>query len=205
MSIRRCVAATIAAAVVASGALAGCGDDEAEPADSGLPAESELTESASEISPSTDGPTPTDPTPSGPQEPPLPAAAKAPGKAGAKAFVAHYIELLNYAQHTGDGTSLLRYGPSCSLCRSQARFATTTYRRGGWFRGGDWKPDPRTWLILPSGPGYFVAVNIDTAPGSELSKRGGKVTEFEADQLRINFLLKRGESTWLVRRIGTPS
>lgn len=185
--------------------LSGCGDD-AEPPDSGLPARSELTESATTSTlPSVSGPSPSDPTRSGRAEPTLPVAAEAPGKAGAKAFVAYYIKLLNYAQHTGDGAPLLEYGPNCRLCRSQATFAAKTYRRGGWFKGGDWRPDPQTWLVLPSGPGYFVAVNVDTASGSQLPRRGDDVTTFKADRLRINLLLRRSADTWQVRRLGSPS
>jgi hypothetical protein len=191
---------------VASGALSGCSDDEAEPPDSGLPAKSELTESTqTSTPPSVTGPSSSDPTRSGREEPPLPAAAKAPGKAGARAFVAYYIRLLNYASHTGDGAPLLQYGPNCRLCKSQAKFAAKTYRRGGWFKGGDWRPDPRTWLVLPSGHGYFVAVNVDTASGRQLSKRGDEVTTFEADHLRISLLLRRSRPTWQVRRLGSPS
>lgn len=203
MSIRHGVVAAVAVAVATSGVLSGCSEADSEPPDSGLPAESELTESPT--SPNATEPSASDSTPSGPQEPHLPAAAKAPGKAGAKAFVAYYIRLLNYAQHTGDGAPLLRYGPNCSLCKSQARFAAATYRSGGWFKGGDWRPDPRAWLILPSGPGYFVAVTVDTDSGRELRRRDGDIKRFKADRLRINALLKRTKASWLVRRMGGAS
>ena len=203
MSIRHGVVAAVAVAVATSGALSGCSDADSDPPDSGLPAESELTDSPT--SPNPTEASPTDPNLSGPQEPRLPADARAPGKAGAKAFVAYYIRLLNYASHTGDGAPLLQYGPNCRLCKSQAKFAASTYRRGGWFKGGDWHPDPRSWLILPSGPGYFVAVTVDTDSGRERQRRKGEVRSFEADQLRINALLKRKPSSWQVRRMGTPS
>lgn len=198
VSIRRCVAATIAAAVVATGALSGCGDDEAEPADSGLPAESELTESAPETSPDTSDPTPSDPTPSGPQEPPLPAAAKAPGKAGAKAFVAYYIELLNYASWTGDTESLHRYGQGCRGCRADADLFQRTYRNDGWFKGGEWTPVPSSWIVLPRKPGYFVGVNIDAAKGLQRRRQGGEVTRFLADRIHRDFHLTRDGQAWRI-------
>ena len=198
VSIRRCVAATIAAAVAATGAMSGCGDDEAEPADSGLPAESELTESAPEISPSTAGPTPTDPTPSGPQEPPLPAAAKAPGKAGAKAFVAYYIELLNYASWTGDTDAIRTYGKGCRGCRADAGFFEGIYQRGGWIKGGRWTPVPGSWIVLPRHPGYFVGVNIDSAKARQRVRKRAQVERVLRERLHRDFHLVRDGSHWNV-------
>jgi Family of unknown function (DUF6318) len=202
VSIRRSVVTAVTAGLVAALSVGGCSDDEPKVHDSGLPPESELTESNG---PSPTEPSPTDPSPTGPQEPPLPDAAKAPGKAGAKAFVAYYIRLLNYASHTGDGALLLRYGPSCRVCRSQADFAERLYGRGGWYRGGAWRPDNRTWLVLSSGSGYFVAVNVDTAAGRQLPRRDAEISRFAADRLRLNFLLKPSSRAWQVSRLVTPS
>jgi Family of unknown function (DUF6318) len=204
VSIRRSVAATIAAAVVATGALSGCGDDEGEPADSGLPAESELTDSAPEISPGTADPTPSDPTPSGPPEPPLPAAAKAPGRAGAKAFVAYYIELLNYASWTGDTDALRKQDSNCRGCMDYVRLFESTYKNGGWFKDGAWSPNSRTWFIEASGNGFFVAVTVDAAKGLQCPRRSAEVTRFLADRYRLNFLLSRDGDEWQMKRLGTP-
>jgi Family of unknown function (DUF6318) len=198
VSIRRSVVSAFAATLAVGGALAGCSDDSDGPPDSGLPSESEATEST----PTTD-PSPTEPT--GPQPPPLPEAATAPGKAGAKAFVAYYIRLLNYASHTGDGAPLLEYGPNCRVCKSQANFASKLYRKGGWYRGGAWRPDNHTWLVLPSGKGYFVAVNVDTAAGRQLPGRDAETSRFAADRLRLNFLVMPSAKAWQVSRLVTPA
>jgi hypothetical protein len=205
VSIRRCVAATIAAAVVATGALAGCSDDEAEPADSGLPAASELTESAPAISPETSDPTPSDPTPSGAQEPPLPVAAKAPGKAGAKAFVAYYIKLLNYASWTGDTELLHRYGPRCAGCKAYVNLYERTYGRGGWFKRGGWTPSANSWLVLSKNPGVLIDVKIEASAGRQLLRRGAQVTRFLTDQYQLDFHLIRAADAWRVTRLETPA
>jgi hypothetical protein len=199
VSIRRGVVTAVAAVLVAVGALPGCSDDASDPPDSSLPSKSETTDPTSPTEPS-----PTRPSPTGPQAPTLPAAAKADSKQGAKAFVAYYIKLLNYASLTGDGSPLLEYGPRCRVCRSEAKFYAKTYRNGGWFKGGAWTPDPRTWFITPSGRGFFVAVNVDSAPGQQRVRRGGKVTHFGADQLRINAQLSRDGSTWQIYGLSTP-
>jgi uncharacterized protein DUF6318 len=198
--------ATIAAAILAGGALSGCGDDDAEPPDSGLPAKSELTGSTpTSTVPSVTGQSPTDPTRSGRPEPTLPAAARAPGKAGAKAFVAYYIKLLNYAQHTGETNGLRRYGPSCHGCKVYARLAEKTYRNGGWFQGGAWTPDPRTWFVDQSGSGYFVAVSVDAAAGRQLPRKGGEVTRFLANTYRLNLQVEATNQGWQVARLESPT
>jgi Family of unknown function (DUF6318) len=205
VSTRHCVAATIAAAVVASGALSGCSDDEAEPPDSGLPAKSELTESTqTSTPPSVTGPSSSDPTRSGREEPPLPAAAKAPGKAGARAFVAYYIRLLNYASWTGDTTALRARGRGCGGCVDYARLFEKTYQNGGWFKGGAWAPVPRTWFIASSGNRFFLAVHVNAAKGLQRPRRGADVTRFLADRYRLNFLLAPHGESWRMKTLGTP-
>jgi hypothetical protein len=202
VSIRRTVVTTMTAALIVVAVLTGCSDDEKEPPDSGLPSKTETTDPTTPASSTT--PTPTEPSATGPQPPALPAAAKADTKQGAQAFVAYYIKLLNYASLTGDGSSLLKYGPQCRVCKSEARFYDKTYRNGGWFKGGIWTPDPRTWFITPSGRGFFVAVNVDTAPGKQRVRRGGEVTRFRADRLRINAQITRDGNRWQVSSLSTP-
>jgi len=202
VSIRHGVVAAVAVAVASSGALSGCSDADSEPSDSGLPAESELTETPT--SPSPDDASPTDPAPSGPQEPRLPAAAKAPGKAGAKAFVAYYIRLLNYASHTGETASLGKFGSRCGGCMDYVRLYESTYKNGGWIKRGNWVPDPRTWFIAASGNGYFVAVHVDAAAGLQRPRRSSETTRFLADRYRLNFLLADKDRGWRMKSLGTP-
>ena len=196
MSIRHGVVAAVAVAVATSGALSGCSNTDSEPPDSGLPAKSELTDSPTAPSPT--GASPTDSTPSGPQEPRLPAAARAPGKAGAKAFVAYYIRLLNYASWTGDTDAVRSQGKGCRGCRADASLFESTYRNGGWFKGGKWKPVRGSWIVLPRHPGYFVGVNIDAAKGKQKTRHGSHVTRFRVDRIHRDFHLIRSEQAWRV-------
>lgn len=205
MSTRRCVAATIAAAIVATGMLSGCGDDDQEPPDSGLPAKSELTESTpTSTLPSATGTSPTDPTRSGRDEPPLPAAAQAPGKAGAKAFVAYYIKLLNYAQHTGEIAPIKEYGQACHHCMAFARLAQSTYQDGGWFRGGTWTPVPGSWLVFRSGRGFLVGLNLDVAASRQRATTDGKVQDYPAERIGRDFRLVNDGTTWRVISMKEP-
>ena len=105
-------------AVVAALVLTGCGD------------------SADPASPPRASPTSTS-SPSVSAAPSLPPAAAAHTKAGAIAFVRHYIALINYSQATGDVTALDRVeATNCSSCRSVRKQLTKMYRAGGWIRGG---------------------------------------------------------------------
>jgi hypothetical protein len=103
--------------------LAACGGDDSPPPKAG-PSRTATTPSAT--------PSPTPPT--------LPAAAKANTKAGAKAFVRHYVDLINYAQSTGDLRPLESVEmPTCKSCQSVARYSNSIYVGGGKIVGGDWR------------------------------------------------------------------
>ena len=196
MSIRHGVVAAVAVAVASSGALSGCSDADSDPPDSGLPAESELTESPT--SPNPTEPSSTGSTPSGPQEPHLPAAASRPGKAGAKAFVAYYIRLLNYASWTGDTDAVRSYGQGCRGCRADAGFFEGIYEHGGQIRGGRWSPVPGSWVVLRRHPGYFLGVNIDSAKGTQLRRKGAEAKRVLAERLHRDFHLVRDGDHWNV-------
>jgi hypothetical protein len=199
VSIRHSVVSAMAAALVAGASLAGCSDDSDDPPDSGLPAESEVTEPTS-------SPTDSEPTePTGPRPPQLPDAATAPGKAGAKAFVAYYIRLLNYASWTGDTQALRSRAPDCTGCGSYARLYEKTYRNGGWFKGGAWTPIESSWLILTKNPGILIDVKVDSAKGRQLLRRGAQRTRFLADVYQLDFHLSMTAEVWRITRLETPA
>ena len=98
-------------------ALAGCGG--ADPAASDPPS----------VSPS--------PSPTGPTAPALPRAARQHTKAGAIAFVRHYIDLINYAQASGDVAVVSSASVAgCSSCNSTNRYLHRLHASGGQLVGG---------------------------------------------------------------------
>jgi Family of unknown function (DUF6318) len=196
VSIRHGVVAAVAVAFATSGALSGCSEADSEPPDSGLPAESELTDSPA--SPSPTEPSSTGSTPSRPREPRLPAAAKAPGKAGAKAFVAYYIRLLNYASWTGDTDAVRSYGKGCRGCGADAGFFEGIYDHGGRIIGGRWSPVPGSWVVLHRHPGYFLGVNIDSAKGTQIRRKSAETKRVLAERLHRDFHLVRDGEHWNV-------
>lgn len=89
--------------------------------------------------------------------PVMPEEAKADSKAGAIAFVQHYVELLNYAQGTGDTVPLIALsGSGCRSCTRVRDAIDEIYDSGGRITGGNLelkidlafaKPDMNGWSI----------------------------------------------------------
>jgi len=68
----------------------------------------------------------------------MPDAAKAHTKAGAKAFVKYFWEVVNYAQATGDTESIAALSdPSCVGCSAGIDSIDRVYEKGGWISGGE--------------------------------------------------------------------
>src|SRR3954453_2948158 len=74
-----------------------------------------------------------------PTPPVMPAAAKEKTKAGAVAFVRHYIDALNFAQSTGKVETLAELESStCGSCKSVRDDLSKLYQSGGHLKGGQW-------------------------------------------------------------------
>ena len=103
--------------------LAGCSDDDPEPA----PAP-----------PSSEPASPSTTAASGPTPPEMPDAAKGTDAAAAEAFVRFYWDTVNYAQETGDLTGLQSLSSeACDACRGGLRYLEDVFDRNGTIEGGD--------------------------------------------------------------------
>lgn len=72
-----------------------------------------------------------------PTEPALPGAAKEATERGARAFIAYYWDLINYAQVTGDVRALKRVSaPGCRGCAEGTVGIENVYSDGGHVEGG---------------------------------------------------------------------
>ena len=109
--------------------------------------------------------------------PAMPPEAKEDSKAGAIAFVKHYIDVFNYASNTGDVEELQKLSdPKCEACRNYIQLFDKTYSEGGYFKDSDWiLSDPRLevrdqasvvlgHIHAPAGT-YKVRKGIDVKPG----------------------------------------
>lgn len=110
--------------------VVGCSDDSPGPEPGPSPTGSVSTPSPSS---SSSAPEPA------PREPALPGAAKQATERGARAFIAYYWDLINYAQVTGDVRALKRVsGPNCDGCNGGIRAITEVYENGGRAEGGEY-------------------------------------------------------------------
>ena len=134
--------------------LAGCGGDpEADP--------------TSTLSATT--PTGTTPTP-----PVMPEAAKADTKAGAVAFVKHYIDLINYAQATGDVDILEGVeDPGCESCANGRNALAKIYSAGGKITGGKLSFRFTSAAPSPRYRGWLISGSLHFAPQIVVRETGG--------------------------------
>ena len=192
----RRVAASVTAVVLLGAGVGGCDDGSAEPSESGLPSEAEM--SASDPTPR---PEPTSETPGGPTPPELPKLARSATKAGAKAFVAYYLELLNYAAHTGDVAPIRRNStPGCQACREEARGWEQLYANGGWAKGGELSIT-RLRAMTPAQPeDVYVGVTVARAEGRFKAGPNAPVKTVPADVADLDYYLVRVRGGWKMAR-----
>lgn len=179
------------------------GDD--DPADSGLPSKHETTAPTTEPSPT---PTATEPSdPSASPAPSIPGAARKPGRAGAKAFVRFYVELENYARHTGDVAPLRTYShPQCGGCNYFLRYYRGLYDRGGWIKGGDRTITTFDRVVPATAPhDMYVRISGRTESGTYRKRQGSSASTGHGERFTLLFWLVREPHGWRVSRLDTTS
>lgn len=194
-SKRSRVTAALGGVGLVVGLLSACSDSEprSQPPTS-APTSSETTETPPSSEPS---PTPT--------PPPLPAQAKEDNKAGAKAFVAWYLDAVVYSANTGDVALLRQFSEECSGCEDYASFFEKVYGNGGYLRGVRWTPV--SWAITQGDTTTRVLVAIRAAKATFRQSAGGDIKVNEAYDDAFVFELSRRDSMWGVSglRSGEPS
>jgi hypothetical protein len=168
-------------AVVLLLALAGCGGDpKADP-------------SSSPSSPSTS------PVSTAPSAPVMPEEAKADTKAGARAFVKYYIELINQAQATGDVDALATAeDPGCRSCANARQTLNSIYGTGGHIEGGEFtasisevtrRPEMNEWTVFAAVK--FAPQQVVRSDGTTSLKGGRSVMTLVVSYVGSNWLVKQ--------------
>jgi hypothetical protein len=184
---------TLATAVSAVAlVLTGCGGDPATPA-------------PFTPSPSVDASSPSssDSTSPGPEEPTLPAAAVGADRAAARAFVAYYVELINYAQATGNVAGLRRASTQdCRACRATTRSVSKLYREGGQIEGGAWRI--RSWAAVVARPGSQHGFEILVRTSEQTVKQSGeKPVNYSGGIARYRIYVASGSDDWSISWLET--
>lgn len=126
--------------------------------------------------------TPT-PSPSAPVEPVLPDAAAEASEAGARAFIEHYWDLINYAQATGDVKLLKKAsGRNCDGCNSGIRSIRELYEEGGHLEGGEYTIEISALNTLgdPTPQLFAVEAKLTATASKQKVVRGDGGTETNA-------------------------
>jgi len=162
--------------------VAGCGGDpQASPAPT----------------PSTPAASPVSTTPSPPV---MPEAAKANTKAGAIAFVRHYIDLINEAQATGDVWGLATVeGQRCGSCRSGRDYIYGVYGSGGHIEGG--RLQIRILDALPNAAisGWTIDAKLMFGPQTVIRPTASPSTQtLKGGEVPITVLVEHRTAGWMV-------
>ena len=180
------------ALVTAAAVATGCQSDNA-PVPAPAPTKSTTLESPTPESP-TRSPTPTPPA--------LPDEAKGSGRGAAKAFVLHFIDLVNYAGTTGDVAALRRAaGQGCQSCNELIHTFVKTYAAGGFYHTRGWRPV--TVFVAPTGTPtkWTAATEVRTSPVRWKVSATARPTSAEADDLSLRFEIERQEQRWVISRM----
>jgi hypothetical protein len=161
---------------------------------------------APKVSPS---PTPsspvTSPVSTTPTPPAMPDAAKANTKAGAIAFVRHYVSIQNYASLHGDTAALRKLAsPACDSCQSIVRLIEKVYSAGGRIEGDGWTVTRARNAELPASPRSvrYVDVSLQIAEQSIYASPSATPSRYNGNDHRLmTFGLTREQGNWQVASI----
>lgn len=135
--------------------------------------------------------------------PVMPELAKENSKAGLEAFIGYYYAVKNYANETGDISSLsMLNSPECTACSTLLDGTSDSYINGRWMAGGritipsmelDWKADDPSHLakvqLIQDGIAYYNADGTEGRPASAATNSAF-------------VLIARFQATWKVVEIG---
>lgn len=157
----------------------------------------------------TGAPEPREPDPAGSTSPkpsatppPLPEAATQETPDGAASFVDHYLEVLNYAAHTGDTDSLRALsGSECGSCEKYVDVVDATHAAGGAYTGGDWSAGPLS--VAMQGDEWRLEGEVTTAKGT-FDNGSDPPVETDPSTVVVAFLVQHIDGEWRMNDFVEP-
>ena len=134
--------------------------------------------------------------------PALPDAARGTSPRAAKAFVRHYVELLNFAAASGDTTEArLASLSACESCESILAKVDAVYGKGGSIDGEGWDVISIKYQPLQSKENPVVLVNI-FVNRQVMTERSGEAPQvFRGGRNQLTLELRHRRDSWGVRRL----
>jgi hypothetical protein len=129
----------------------------------------------------------------------MPALAREQSRAGAKAFVRHYIELINYAWASGRTDELKALAAaSCAVCRKSALSIEHVFTAGGSKTDGEWSVS--AIAVLPTEPLQQPVVDaaISIAAGSLKESASSAPVSIQPSSSHLTFRLEWKDG-WVAR------
>jgi hypothetical protein len=180
-------AALLVAVAFGAAVLSGCQDNPAPP-----PLESTSTSPTPSSSPTAAAPT-------------LPAEARGTSQAAAKAFVRHWIDVLNYAGASGDHDAIRQVSDgSCTACAAIADFIEQVNVSGGRIDGKGWAV--RDVKVVSLDPGESATVDVLTRVHVQHVRETeeSEVQRFLGGRRLKTFWLTASDANWVVTRLDQP-
>jgi hypothetical protein len=138
--------------------------------------------------------------------PELPRAATGTDRAAAKAFVRHWVEVLNYAGPATDGDPLRELSArSCAACHAIADFLDDVEAAGGAIEGRGWRI--KKIKVISARPGEPVVLDVLTRvhPQTVTTAAGRPPETFGGGKRLKTFWVDREGGAWQVTRLDQPS
>lgn len=141
----------------------------------------------------------------GPTPPTLPATAIRRTDRGAEAFVHYFLDVLNFAQRSGDTAELRRISSAaCAGCRGYVDAIQSTYSSGGRVEGGRISVGNLQELPVDYGADWG-AFGTGSAGAQQIYDRDGGYESFAGGPVRLFVYTKWVGAEWAMQWIRTPA
>jgi hypothetical protein len=157
----------------------------------------------------TDDPEPIEPkvsdTPNPSASPPeMPREAKANTPTGAANFVAYWVEVSNFAAHTGNTEELEQISDRrCAGCRTYIDLYEDTYAAGGYFKGSEWRLSEVE--VKPGDTEHLVFAHVDAPTGTFKRTSGSRVERGNQEDSDLAFGVSFSKGEWRLTQLGLKS
>jgi hypothetical protein len=134
--------------------------------------------------------------------PTLPPDARGTSMASAKAFVRHYVALVNHAMVTGDTQGVRKLAlVDCSSCANIANRLDDIYRAGGSIESEGWRIHSLTPVANQRATHPALQMGMALSSQRVREREGAKVRAFDGGRQPMTIFLERRGGSWRVARL----